>query len=189
MDTLLTAPTVAITTTFQVSFGQNINNSVGQLEYISQAAAVDIAPIAGGAAGGVVLLICVILVLIILKLAHHLCSHRSLVPLSYDTADHDDDKIEMNYNIVYQRSTGISGSLDPEVNHSYEELPGEFEEVAMVVRKKEKEQQDHDYVNDSFHSKQPMDETKGTADDDDDDDADDYFVNIELFTSTMKGTR
>ena len=38
---------IAITTTFQVSFGQNINNSVGQLEYFSQAAAVDIAPIAG----------------------------------------------------------------------------------------------------------------------------------------------
>ena len=176
MDTLLTAPTVAITTTFQVSFGQNINNSVGQLEYISQAAAVDIAPIAGGAAGGVVLLICVILVLFILKLAHHLCPHQSLVPPSYDTAD---DKIEMNYNIVYQRSTGVSGSLDPEVNHSYEELSGELEEVVMAVRKKEKEQQD------SFHSKQAMDETKkGTADDDDDD----YFVNIELFTNTIKET-
>ena len=39
-----TAPTVAITTTFQVSFGQNINNSVGQLEYFFT---VDIAPIAG----------------------------------------------------------------------------------------------------------------------------------------------
>ena len=58
--------THCITTTFQVSFGQNINNSVGQLEYISQAAAVDIAPIAGGAAGGVILLIIIICVLIVL---------------------------------------------------------------------------------------------------------------------------
>ena len=76
MDTLLTAPTVAITTTFQVSFGQNINNSVGQLEYISQAAAVDIAPIAGGAAGGAVLLIIIICVLIIIPVV---CNHHSTV--------------------------------------------------------------------------------------------------------------
>ena len=76
MDTLLTAPTVAITTTFQVSFGQNINNSVGQLEYISQAPTVDIAPIAGGAAGGAVLLICVIIVLIIFPVV---CYYHSTV--------------------------------------------------------------------------------------------------------------
>ena len=67
MDTLLTAPTVAITTTFQVSFGQNINNSVGQLEYFFT---VDIAPIAGGAAGGAVLLIIIICVLIVLCYYH-----------------------------------------------------------------------------------------------------------------------
>ena len=72
----LTAPTVAITTTFQVSFGQNINNSVGQLEYFFTAPTVDIAPIAGGAAGGAVLLIIIICVLIVLPVA---------VLLSYNT--------------------------------------------------------------------------------------------------------
>ena len=78
MDTLLTAPTVAITTTFQVSFGQNINNSVGQLEYIGFVSAlgvVPIAPIVGGV-GGAVLLICVILVLIIIPVV---CYHRTKV--------------------------------------------------------------------------------------------------------------
>ena len=96
MDTLLTAPTVVITTTFQVSFGQNINNSVGQLEYVSMAPAVDIAPIAGGIIGGMVLLICVILFLLFLKIVHHrLCSHERLLPLSLVSPGLGDE-IEMN---------------------------------------------------------------------------------------------
>ena len=69
-------------TTFQVSFGQNINNSVGQLEYFFTTPTVDIAPIilvvliVGGAAGGVVLLICVIFVLIIFPV---MCYYHSTV--------------------------------------------------------------------------------------------------------------
>ena len=43
----------------QVSFGQNIDNNVGQLEYT---AAPDTAAIAGGVTGGVVLLIVFILI-------------------------------------------------------------------------------------------------------------------------------
>ena len=61
--------TVAITTTFQVSFGQNINNTVGQIEYIGQGSSSDIFLIISIAVGGVVLLV-VIFVLIIVKAMH-----------------------------------------------------------------------------------------------------------------------
>ena len=61
MDTLQPC-TVAITTTFQVSFGQNINNTVGQIEYISQGSTSEIAPIIGGVVGGVVILVIIVLV-------------------------------------------------------------------------------------------------------------------------------
>ena len=96
------------TTTFQVSFGQNINNSVGQLEYVSMAPAVDIAPIAGGIIGGMVLLICVILFLLFLKIVHHrLCSHERLLPLSFVSPGLGDE-IEMTDNIVYQTAIHTS---------------------------------------------------------------------------------
>ena len=76
MDTLQPC-TVAITTTFQVSFGQNINNTVGQIEYMIQGSTTDIiAPIVGGAVGGVVILICIFLFLIIIPI---MCYHRSTV--------------------------------------------------------------------------------------------------------------
>ena len=73
MDTLQPC-TVAITTTFQVSFGQNINNTVGQIEYMIQGSTSDIAPIIGGAVGGVVILICIILFLIIIPIMCYHCS-------------------------------------------------------------------------------------------------------------------
>ena len=46
-----------------MSFGQNVNNSVGQLEYT--AASPDTAAIAGGVAGGAVLLVLILLLLIV----------------------------------------------------------------------------------------------------------------------------
>ena len=155
MDTLQPC-TVAITTTFQVSFGQNINNTVGQIEYIGQGSTSDIFLIISIAVGGVVLLV-VTFVLIIVKAMY--CQYtRSHQSSSYDNADHDDDKIVMNDNIVYHKSDGISEprnlnsrnlteeSQSPPpteiTDHSYEEFSDE--ETASV---KKKEPKAHDYVN------------------------------------------
>ena len=60
-----------------MSFGQNINNIVGQIEYISLGSpSADIGPIIGGAVGGVVLLMCIGLFVIIIPI---MCYHRSVV--------------------------------------------------------------------------------------------------------------
>ena len=67
-----------------MSFGQNINNSVGQIEYISQlmgsSVNVDFSFIIGGAVGGVVLLsIFAIFTIFVLIIIPVMCYHRSKV--------------------------------------------------------------------------------------------------------------
>ena len=180
MDTPLTAPTVVITTTFQVSFGQNINNSVGQLEYLSMAPAVDIAPIAGGIVGGMVLMICVILFLIFLKFAHRLCSRHQQLPLSFVSSGQDDE-IEMNVNIVYQRSAGVHTESTEVVDHSYEKFSCEFEEKTMTASKMG-QGIDHDQVNDHLYPKDRA--LDGKEIDQEDDDY--YYGNVDLFTKHDK---
>ena len=93
------------------------------------------------------LLLCAILVLILLKIVHCLCSDKQLFPLSLVFAGQD-DKIEMNVNIVYQKSTftGISG-LQTDSDHLYEELSDDFREEMMAASKMKQEQAieaDHD---------------------------------------------
>ena len=91
--------------------------------------------------------------------------------------------IEMNDNIVYQRSAGVSGSpaltgvypRSPEDDHLYEQLPGESEEAASYKR----QAKDHDYVNDSQGQSMNEMKKKGT-------DNDDYYVNDDLFPEEYK---
>ena len=114
---------------------------MGQLEYVSMSPAVNIVFIIGGIIGGVVLLLlCVILVLILLKIVNCLCSDKQPVPLSLVSAGQD-DKIEMNVNIVYQKSavTSISG-LQTDSVHLYEELSDDFREEMMAASKMKQEQ-------------------------------------------------
>ena len=123
---------------------------MGQLEYVSMSPAVNIVIIVGGIIGGVVLLLlCVILVLILLKIVHCLCSDKQLIPLSLG----QDDKIEMNVNMVYQKSTVTGISYQTDSDHLYEELSDYFREEMMAASKMKQEQameadheDDDDYV-------------------------------------------
>ena len=89
--------------------------------------------------------------------------------------------IEMNDNIVYQRSAGVSTALPAGVDTKpqeaadqvYEMLPGEIEEAAS----KNGQRKYQGYVNDSFRTEgESM--NKGTKDD--------YYVNDDLFPEKKK---
>ena len=152
---------------------------MSQLEYVSMAPAVDIAPIAGGIVGGMVLMImiCVILFLLFLKIVHHLCSHQRLVQLSSGR----DDEIEMTDNILYQSSAGVSGESTEVVDHTYEKIYCDFEENTKT-KDNDDEKIGHDHVNENLYPKevneQVMDETKIIDQEDDE--------NIDLSTKHDK---
>ena len=88
--------------------------------------------------------------------------------------------IEMNDNIVYQRSAGVSTALPAgvdtkpqEADHVYEMLSGEIDEAAS----KNGQRKYQGYVNDSFHTEgESM--NKGAKDD--------YYVNDDLFPEKKK---
>ena len=178
---------------------------MGQIEYIGQGSTSEIGPIIGGVVGGVVILICIILFLIIIPIMCYHCSTVSKykeelkyaqqpvytsVHVYFTMIKHllipnrfippGQGGIEMNDNIVYQRSAGVStappagvDTKPQEADHVYEMLPGEIEEAAS----KNGQRKYQGYENDSFHTEgESM--NNGAKDD--------YYVNDDLFPEKKK---